>query len=93
MEGDWDIAHTGKVAVEGITEIHGEKVFALSLLQARKADYVKRPFFARYDREATWLTDLKPAFGERRFFFEQDVPALPFMQANGKGSTVDVYTT
>jgi hypothetical protein len=35
---------------------------------------VGRPFFARFDPAATWLDDLRPAFGEQRFFFEDDEP-------------------
>ena len=32
-----------------------------------------RVFFAKYDPKATWLSDLQPAFGEERFFFEAAV--------------------
>jgi len=63
-------ATPGKVVVNGITEIHGEKVFVLQFIQGRNPDWVGRPFFAEYDPKATWLTDLRPAFGEKRFFFE-----------------------
>jgi hypothetical protein len=45
-------------------------VFALRFIQGRNPDWVQRPFFARYDEGATWLDELEPAFGERRFFFE-----------------------
>jgi hypothetical protein len=31
---------------------------------------VRRPFFAKYDPDATWLDHLKPAFGRKKFFFE-----------------------
>jgi len=70
-------ATPGKVLVDGVTEIHGEKVFALKFLQARDPDWVGRPFFAKYDPEATWLHHLRPALGEREFFFE---PGLREMQ-------------
>jgi hypothetical protein len=53
----------GKVCVDGVTEVAGERVFVLRMLQAREPDLVGRPFFARYDHEAIWLTDLKPALG------------------------------
>jgi hypothetical protein len=33
---------------------------------------VRRPFFARFDPEATWLDQLEPAFGEESFFFERE---------------------
>ena len=64
-------AWPGKVEVQGVTEIQGEKVFALRFIQARNPDWVQRPFFAKYDPHATWLNQLKPAFGEPQFFFEQ----------------------
>jgi L-lysine 2,3-aminomutase len=56
-------ATPGKVCVDGVTEINGEQVFVLHLVQARDPALVGRPFFAQFDPEATWLTDLKPAFG------------------------------
>lgn len=61
----------GKVEVQGVTEINGEKVFMLRFIQGRNPDWVQRPFFAKYDEKATWLSDLKPAFGEDKFFFEE----------------------
>jgi hypothetical protein len=63
----------GKVLVTGTAEIYGEKVFTLSMLRGRKPEWERRPFFARYDEEATWVTDLEPAFAEREFFFEPDL--------------------
>lgn len=65
-------AFPGKVVIDGIVTIAGEKVFALQFLQARNPDFVRRPFYAKFDPEATWLDDLVPAFGEKRFFFEEE---------------------
>lgn len=65
-------AAPGKVEVQGVTEINGEKVFVLRFLQGRNPDWVQRPFFAKYDPAATWLSDLKPAFGADSFFFEDE---------------------
>jgi KamA family protein len=65
-------AFPGKVVVDGIVTIGGEKVFALQFLQARNPDWVRRPFYAKFDPNATWLDDLVPAFGEKRFFFQTD---------------------
>lgn len=62
----------GKVEVNGMARIGGEKVFVLRLLQGRNPDWAYRPFFARYSKDACWLDDLKPAFGEKRFFFDMD---------------------
>ena len=64
-------ATPGKVMIDGITEIGGEKVFALKFIQARNPNWANQIFFARFDKEATWLDDLKPAFGEKDFFFNQ----------------------
>lgn len=66
-------ANPGKVAIEGIAEINGEKVFVLNFLQARNPDWVKKPFFAKFDSNAGWLTQLKPAFGESKFFYEDEL--------------------
>ncbi len=64
-------AHPGKCQILGVNEIDGERVLALQLLQGRDPDWVLRPFFAEYDEEALWFTDLKPAFGKPHFFFEE----------------------
>ena len=64
-------ATPGKIMIDGITEINGEKVFALKFIQARNPDWTNQIFFARFDKEACWLDDLKPAFGEENFFFNQ----------------------
>ncbi|EGV31661.1 L-lysine 2,3-aminomutase [Thiorhodococcus drewsii AZ1] len=69
-------AGPGKVEIQGVAEIRGEKVFVLRFIQARDADWVQRPFFAKYDPEATWLDQLKPAFGEDRFFYEDEYLAM-----------------
>jgi KamA family protein len=74
-------ATPGKVVVDGITEVAGEKVFNLRFVQAREPDWVRRPFYARYDENATWLDQLKPAFGAKEFFFE---PALREMKSEGR---------
>jgi L-lysine 2,3-aminomutase len=60
-------AFPGKVLVDGVATIRGEKVFALQLLQARDARYTRRPFYAKFDPSATWFDQLVPAFGERSF--------------------------
>ena len=65
-------ATPGKVQVDGLVEINGEKMFSLRFLQGRNEDWVSRPFFAKYDENAIWLDDLKPAFGEK-FFFEEEL--------------------
>lgn len=60
----------GKVEIFGVTEVGGEKVIGLRFLKARDSTWDLQPFFARFDPQATWLDQLRPAFGEDRFFFE-----------------------
>ncbi|WP_433500230.1 KamA family radical SAM protein [Sphaerimonospora sp. CA-214678] len=62
-------ATPGKVCVDGVVELFGEKAFALHFIQCRDSDLVNRPFYAKYDPEAIWLDDLRPAFADR-FPFE-----------------------
>jgi len=66
----------GKVVIEGITEVRREKTFVLNLIQARNPEWVKKPFFAKYDPNAKWYTDLKPAFGENKFFFQDELEEI-----------------
>ena len=47
------------------------KVFVLHMIQARDPGLVGRPFFARFDPAACWLTDLEPVFADK-FPFEPD---------------------
>ncbi len=65
-------ATPGKIQILGVTEVKGEKVFVLRFLQCRNPNLVDIPFFAKYDRKATWFDELKPAFGEKEFFFQKD---------------------
>jgi L-lysine 2,3-aminomutase len=58
-------ATPGKVCVDGVTELAGQRVFVLHMIQARDPDLVGKPFFARFDPDATWLSDLVPAFADR----------------------------
>jgi len=69
-------AGAGKIQVLGVTEMKGQKVIALRFLQGRDPDWVHRPFFAEYDARAIWINELRPVFGEKRFFFEEKLEAL-----------------
>jgi KamA family protein len=73
-------ATPGKLCIDGIAEVAGEKVFALHMIQARDPELVGKPFFARFDPEAIWLSDLEPAFSSR-FPFEPDPQELPDLWA------------
>jgi KamA family protein len=74
-------ATPGKVCVDGVAEIAGQRVFVLHMIQARDPSLVGRPFFARYDAEAVWLSDLRPAFADR----------FPFESAPEMGISPDDY--
>jgi KamA family protein len=84
-------AFPGKVVVDGIVTIGGEKLFALQFLQARNPEWVRKPFFAKFDPTATWLDDLRPAFGEEKFFFETGAAApaekIHFLAKPGRAAT------
>jgi KamA family protein len=73
-------ATPGKVCVDGVAEIGGEKVFVLHMIQARDPSIVGRPFFAKFDPAAVWLSDLEPAFAAR-FPFERTPAELPGLWA------------
>jgi KamA family protein len=69
-------ATPGKVGVDGVVEIAGQKAFVLHLIQARDPRLVGKPFFAQFDPGAVWLSDLKPAFADR-FPFDPEPDDLP----------------
>jgi KamA family protein len=79
----------GKVQVLGVTEFTGEKVMELRFIQGRNPDWVHRPFFACYDERATWINELKPAFGAQRFFFEYELEK--FYRENLETSMADDF--
>jgi L-lysine 2,3-aminomutase len=61
-------ATPGKVRVNGVIELAGQKYFVLEYLQARNPALVGRPFLAIYDEEAVWFDQLKTAPGYEEFF-------------------------
>jgi L-lysine 2,3-aminomutase len=63
-------ATPGKVVVDGVLEVGGERCFVLRVLQGRDPAWVGRVFLAEYDERAAWLDELRPFGGEREFFFE-----------------------
>lgn len=69
-------ADPGKVQLLGIAQAGEKQVMALRFLQGRNPDWIHRPFFAEYDDQATWLDELRPAFGSERFFFEDELARI-----------------
>jgi hypothetical protein len=63
-------ATPGKVEIVGVERVADQDVFVLRFIQARNPEWVGRTFFARVDPAVTWLDQLRPAFGARRFFWE-----------------------
>jgi KamA family protein len=66
----------GKVQVLGVADVLNQKVFTLRMIQGRNPDWAARPFFAEYNEKAIWYTDLKPTFGENRFFFKDELDGM-----------------
>ena len=65
----------GKVLIDGVATVAGKKVFVLKFIQGRDPEWSNRVFFADYDKTATWIDDLKPAFG-KKFFFEDQLASI-----------------
>ena len=63
----------GKVQILGVADVKGEKVMTFRMIQGRNPNWAARPFFAKFDEEAIWYTDLKPAFDEEKFFFTDEL--------------------
>ena len=73
-------AFPGKVHILGVTDVLGERAFVLEYLQARNADLVRQPFFARFDRDAVWFDQLMPmTVRDSVFFGRRLTPHLPLM--------------
>jgi len=81
----------GKVHVLGIEEVGGEKVFVLKFLQGRNPAWTDRVFFAQYDPKAAWMDDLKPAFGQDKFFFEDELKEMEEASLKGSGSSGQIF--
>ncbi|HZW10273.1 MAG TPA: hypothetical protein VFF69_10260 [Phycisphaerales bacterium] len=63
----------GKCHILGVTEVLGQRAFCLEFLQARQPDLVRRPFFARYDPQASWYDQLEPLTpGDAPFFLSPE---------------------
>ena len=69
-------ATPGKVAIDGVATVGGERLFVLRLLQARQPELVGRPFFARWSSTAAWLDQLEPALADRWPWDESNVVRL-----------------
>jgi L-lysine 2,3-aminomutase len=66
----------GKIQILGVGEVPGKRVFVMRMIQGRNPDWVDRPFFADYDEQAAWYDELSPAFGQERFFYEDELDTI-----------------
>ena len=69
-------ANPGKVQILGVSEVNNKKLFTLRFIQGRNPNWVGRPFFAKYNPDAIWLTDLEPIEGKYKFFFEKKIQEI-----------------
>lgn len=72
---------SGKIQMLGVGELQNRQVMTLQFLQGRDPDWVYRPFFAAYDSKASWIDELRPASGEKKFFFQKQ-PDYPTEEAD-----------
>ncbi|MCL4221559.1 MAG: hypothetical protein KJZ65_09320 [Phycisphaerales bacterium] len=79
----------GKVHVLGVARVGGERAFMLEYLQARDASLVRRPFFARFDSQATWFDQLEPlTFADARFWPSEGEPGSPEIAVRVRGQAI-----
>ena len=84
-------SHYGKIGVVGVETLYGQKVIALKFFQARNPAWMERLFFAEYDDRATWIDGLRPAFGEKEWFFERDYRNIVARTEAGEGSSGQLF--
>jgi hypothetical protein len=84
-------ASPGKVGVVGAQEIRGEKVIVLKFFQARDPAWLDQLFFAKWDAQASWLDELKPAFGEEKWFWEDGYKAIAERGREGEGTSGQIF--
>jgi L-lysine 2,3-aminomutase len=77
----------GKIQIIGITNIGNSRIIVLKFIQGRNPNWVGRPFFAKYDINATWIDELEPAFS-KKFFYEYDLPE--YTSDNKRNSVKDL---
>jgi L-lysine 2,3-aminomutase len=53
-------ADPGKIVVEGVVNRAGERAFSLRFVQARRKEWLLKPFYGAFDTSATWIDQLRP---------------------------------
>ena len=69
-------ATPGKVQVVGTSKLNDQKILVLRFLQGRNPNWIDQPFFAKYDENAIWLDDLKPAYLKKNSFLKMNLMIL-----------------
>ena len=86
-------ANPGKVQILGVSVIDNKKLFVLRFIQGRNRNWVGRPFFAKYNSEAIWLSELKPIEGKDKFFFEKEIQKIDVHLNNAAANNVyDIHS-
>jgi KamA family protein len=70
----------GKVVIDGVMDVEGERSFVLRFLQARDPQRVGHPFLAHYDARATWFDQLAPRRLADASFFDAVVREPRFLR-------------
>lgn len=65
-------SHFGKILFLGVSEVYNKLVSVFTMVQGRNDEWVNKPFFAEYNENAGWIDEIKPAFGQEKFFFQLD---------------------
>jgi len=61
----------GKISLLGITEVNGEKAFALKVNEGRNMEWMDRVYLAKYSDTENTIEKLKPFSSDRHFFEEE----------------------
>lgn len=79
----------GKIGIVGIENIAGQKVFVLKFWQARNPAWTKKLFFAEFDDKATWLDDLRAAWAEEKWFWEEEYRRIGELSRKGSSGQLN----
>jgi L-lysine 2,3-aminomutase len=61
----------GKTSMLGVTEINGEKVFALKFNESRNMEWMDRVFLAKYDEKQNTIEKLLPYDTDKHFYEDE----------------------
>jgi L-lysine 2,3-aminomutase len=61
----------GKTSILGVTEINGEKVFALKFNESRNMEWMDKVFLAKFDEKENTIEKLLPYEGGKHFFEDE----------------------